>query len=95
MQYSQDPQLQVMTHGRVDNHNGRGSPPKSEEAKTHIRLPSAAASHQEKEPQECLALKANETYFQERNRAVGNGDLTHKGHTKISHTLGLSAEAVL
>ena len=72
MQYSQDPQLQVMTHGWVDNHNGRGSPPKSEEAKTHIRLPSAAASHQEKEPQECLALKAGETDIQERERAVAS-----------------------
>ena len=69
MQSSQDPQLQVMTHRWVDNHNGRGSPPKSEESKTHIRLPSVAASHQEKEPQECLALKARETDIQCRRPA--------------------------
>lgn len=72
MQYSHNPQLQVMTHQWVDNHNGRGSPPKSEESKTHIRLQSEAASHQEKEPQECLALKASETDTQERERSVGN-----------------------
>ena len=82
MQYSQDPQLQVMTHGWVDNHNGRGSPPKSEEAKTHIRLPSAAASHQEKEPQECLALKAGETDIQERERAVASRLHPEKVQTK-------------
>ena len=55
--------------------------------------------HQEDEPLECLALKANGAYFQESQRAVENRDLTSIffflcAH-KIPYVLGSRAEAII
>ena len=54
----------------------------SESSERHVRLPSLGVWHQEEEPPEHLALKANEALSQELHRTGGNRDSTLGGCTQ-------------
>lgn len=60
----------------------------SETSEPHIRLPSLGVWHQEEDPPEHLAIKANRAYVQELYRAGENRISDSEGVYKVSHALG-------